>query len=112
MKDLYQEIEDALNLFGNTWDDVLWIGSEEVEIEKEALRVKYVNGHGIQEVPWGLLVVGKDWWLERCEYDGMEGWTHKTYPARPKIMVKGANVLRDGGDLLSENLEKGAKKDA
>ena len=31
-----------------------------------------------------LLIVGKDFWLERVEYDGSEWWEFKTMPREPE----------------------------
>ena len=30
-----------------------------------------------------LRIVGKDWWLEREEYDGSEWWEFRTFPQKP-----------------------------
>lgn len=44
---------------------------------------EYDNGYGGTYIPMELVVVGNDFWLERSEYDGAEGWDFKTMPARP-----------------------------
>jgi hypothetical protein len=33
-----------------------------------------------------IIVVGKDWWLERHEYDGSEWWEFKTMPDKNKYL--------------------------
>lgn len=40
----------------------------------------YDNGYGLQEINMNLLLVGKDFWLERHEYDGAEWWEYKQLP--------------------------------
>jgi hypothetical protein len=40
----------------------------------------YYPGHGSQEVPAALVIVGSNWWLERSEYDGAEWWSFKQKP--------------------------------
>jgi len=46
--------------------------------------VCYNNSFGGQEIAEDLLIVGEDWWMERCEYDGSEWWEFKTMPVKPK----------------------------
>jgi len=41
---------------------------------------QYYTGYGQQEVNGTINIVGDNWWLERYEYDGSEGWEFKTIP--------------------------------
>lgn len=41
---------------------------------------EYSKNWGGNKIPLKLQVVGKDFWLERHEYDGMEWWEYKTMP--------------------------------
>lgn len=50
---------------------------------KEANEINYDNGYGLHNISLNLKIVGKDWWLERSEYDGSEWWTFKTFPNKP-----------------------------
>lgn len=43
---------------------------------------EYNSGFGSIEVNLSLEVVGKDFWLERHEYDGSENWEFKNLPNR------------------------------
>lgn len=36
----------------------------------------------------GLIVVGKDFWLERHEYDGSEWWEFKSIPMEPEETIE------------------------
>ena len=45
---------------------------------------EYDNGYGAAEIPMDLIVVGKDFWLERHDYDGSEWWEFKTMPEEPE----------------------------
>ena len=99
MSNLLRETISELKEYGKTLDDVVWIGeadrvsyyTEEVidgyTISKsqflELANRNYDAGYGGQEVNEHLLVVGKDFWLERHEYDGMEWWEYKTQPIQP-----------------------------
>ena len=56
---------------------------------------KYDNGYGGNEVPLDLIVVGKDWWLERHEYDGAEWWEFKKLPVKPKQKIEPFAVFRN-----------------
>ena len=79
--------------------DVLWCGKiksgkwdfEDQNVgyftweEFEVLADKhYDSGFGSPEVNEYLIIVGKDWWLERHEYDGSEWWEYKTMPKKPE----------------------------
>lgn len=56
-----------------TWDD----------FAEQANKI-YDNGYGGTEIKDNLQIVGKDWWLERHEYDGSEWWEFKSLPTQPK----------------------------
>lgn len=57
----------------------------------------YDNGYGGAEIDLRLKVVGRDWWLERGEYDGSEWWEFKTFPEKPEHhrVPVGASDLQD-----------------
>lgn len=87
MTNLLDETIKVLEEHNKTLDDVEWIGTTEIEISvnefiKEANR-EYDDGYGDAEVNLDLVVVGKDFWLERNEYDGSEWWDFKMMPKRP-----------------------------
>ena len=48
----------------------------------------YDNGYGGTKVKDRLQIVGKNWWLERHEYDGSEWWEFKSLPKKPKEYKK------------------------
>lgn len=54
----------------------------------------YLNGSDWWELLCGevvdtaLLVVGKDFWLERHEYDGSEWWEFKALPFEPETVIE------------------------
>ena len=60
--------------------DVVWVGNREGTIwfswdQFASMADKeYDDGYGACEVCVDLVVVGGDWWLERWEEDGSEGW--------------------------------------
>lgn len=84
---LLQETIEKLKEHNKTWDDVLWIGGSEFSISIEDFKIlancEYDNGYGSQIVAQDLKIVGKDWWLERSEYDGSEWWDYMTFPIKP-----------------------------
>ncbi len=49
---------------------------------KKVANFEYDPGYGLEEISLSLVVVGRDWWLERHEYDGSEWWEYK---ARPRV---------------------------
>ena len=54
----------------------------------EEANKMYDNGFGDTEVKYNLQIVGKNWWLERHEYDGSEWWEFKSLPTQPKEYKK------------------------
>lgn len=50
------------------------------EFELLAKNIIYDAGYGGNEIDMNLKVVGKDYWLERGEYDGSEWWEFKSLP--------------------------------
>lgn len=85
--------ETLANLEGNclSLSDVVWIGTDEVEIPipvfLELANKEYENGVGAQYVALDLVVHGDGWWLERHEYDGSEWWEFKKQRVRPTRTV-------------------------
>jgi hypothetical protein len=45
---------------------------------------EYNNNHYLHKINLKLKIVGKDFWLERSEYDGLEWWEFKTLPIKPE----------------------------
>ena len=87
-RNLYKETMAELELFGKTINDIEWVGIEpDTEIPLatfiDIADNEYDSDYGTPEVNSGLIVVGKDWWLERNEYDGAEWWDFKALPKRP-----------------------------
>jgi len=89
---LKNETLEILKKNGKSFDDVEWIGSKTHQIRKEDFLVladvEYDEGYGCMEVANDLLIVGKDWWLERHEYDGSEWWEFKIIPKKPKEIIE------------------------
>lgn len=52
----------------------------------------YDAGFGGAEVNQSLKLVGKDFWLERHEYDGSEWWEYKTLPLKPESILETPNI--------------------
>lgn len=97
MENLYKETLEVLKENGKTENDVIWFGevfnSDDItdyqyprDKFKEILDYDYDSGFGNTEISDFLHVVGKDWWLERHEYDGSEWWEYKTLPNQPTIV--------------------------
>lgn len=105
---LLKETIDILQNHGKTMDDVLWFGSRNFTISREEFEQKadydYDKGYGAPEVAQDLLVVGKDFWLERHEYDGSEWWEYKSMPIKPTKKAKARNVVLSG--QMWEDLEE------
>lgn len=59
------------------------------EFFETAKTINYDSGYGLNEIHMGLTIVGDDWWLERCEYDGSEWWEFRTLPVTSLPPLKG-----------------------
>lgn len=93
MQNLLEETLLELSAHRKTPSDVYWVGlrSETFCSWKEFSQVAnfdYNDGYGGQEINDDLMVVGKDWWLERHEYDGAEWWEFKKLPDKPENSKK------------------------
>ena len=101
MINLYEEIIAILEAHNKTIADIQYIiypkiinGLESIynklctvnidNFMKIAKETNYDNGYGRNEIPISLKIVGKDWWLEREEYDGSEWFEYKTLPEKPE----------------------------
>ena len=100
MINLLEETLEVLEINGRTEEDVLWVGRDYIEFLKpsgERITYKstwkdfcakadfeYDRYYGSIEIPMDLIVVGKDFWLERHEYDGSEWWEFRTAPIEPE----------------------------
>lgn len=84
MINLRQETLSVLSKNNKSWDDVVGICGDEFQITKDEFlklsNVEYDNDYGDQMVAEDLKIVGKDFWLERYDYDGKEGWHYKEIP--------------------------------
>jgi len=91
MINLYEETTKKLLQYGKTWDDVEWVGTSTLSLAKQSwksqLNIDYDNGYGSQNIHPDLVVVGKNFWLEREEYDGAEGWSFKVKKKKPSAEV-------------------------
>jgi hypothetical protein len=65
------------------------------EFIRLASETNYYSGYGTQEVAYDLVIIGKDWWLERAEYDGAEWWKFKQ-PPQIKSNIKSVSRLASG----------------
>lgn len=87
MINLKQETLEVLEENGKHTDDVVWCGYEDcwfsIDDFLKLANFEYDNGYGGVSIRLDLVIVGRDFWLERSEYDGAEGWDFKTIPVRP-----------------------------
>lgn len=86
MANLLKETKEILERHSKTFDDILFVGDKSdhtkmtVKEFLEHANVEYKNGYGVEEINTDLILVGKDFWLERHEYDGSEWWEYKSMP--------------------------------
>lgn len=86
MDTLLEETRKELEQHDKTFDDVIFIGDNgrhtKMSVDKfiEYSNIEYNNGYGIEEINTDLILVGKDFWLERHSYDDSEWWEYKSIP--------------------------------
>lgn len=96
---LLKETLEVLQENNKTIADIIWVGTREMWFTWEQFIAvadfDYDNGFGSQKIAKDLIIVGNDFWFERSEYDGSEGWEFKQMPKMPS---KKLDVKRVGGD--------------
>ena len=89
---LLEETIHVLKMYGKTLDDIIAICTNDCQITKEnflqCADVSYDSGYGLPYIDIDLKLIGKDFWLERAEYDGSEWWEYKTMPDYKNLPVK------------------------
>jgi hypothetical protein len=109
---LLEETIDILKTNKRKVTDIKWVGSSDgkfaISWNKfiEIANFKYNNGYGSEEIIKDLVVVGKDFWLERHEYDGSEWWEYKSIPIRTKNAKKFTKVRTEQYESTIEELNK------
>lgn len=85
---LLKETKEILKEHGRTVKDIIAVQGNDfgilVDTFLKLANTEYDDGFGSPKVAEDLLVIGKDFWLERHEYDGSEWWEYKSIP---KIFV-------------------------
>ena len=107
MSNLWEETIEFLKENSKTFEDVLYIQGEDFKVTKEnfeivAKKTDYDSGFGAQHVATDLVLVGDDWWIERCEYDGSEWWDFKSIPIRKRYMKNITNLGKGMWDTLED----------
>ena len=97
MTNLLEETTKFLQRYNKTFADIIAICIDDCQITKEnfirCANVQYNSGYGTPEVYTDLKLVGKDFWLERAEYDGSEWWEYKSMPNYQEFPIKEINSL-------------------
>ena len=95
---LLNETKKILKTNNKTEKDILWVGNEFEKMSWEQFAKfadkEYDNSYGSCEVAEVLFVAGKDFWLERHNYDGAEWWEYKTIPREPMYTVNEKRIMR------------------
>lgn len=82
-----QETVTILDFYKKSPIDVEWVGNTDFYFTWDEFaavaNIEYNSGFGGAEAAEDLKVVGKDFWLERHEYDGSEWWEYKEHPVKP-----------------------------
>lgn len=104
MLNLLQEIIEIIKGNGKSTDEIKFVGCNWEEWTSRGavyyeyymtwddfvsqVNRSYDDGYGSTLIKDNLQIVGKNWWLERHEYDGSEWWEFKSMPKKPKEYKK------------------------
>ena len=86
MANLLKETKKILEQHGKTFDDVIFVGDTrfktKMAVEDFIKRANnnFMDDYDSIKINIDLILVGKDFWLERHEYDGSEWWEYKSMP--------------------------------
>lgn len=104
VRNFLKETLEVLKAHGKTLDDIEWIGGFDFCIDRAQFEkladVEYNPGYGHQEVAKDIQLVGKDFWLERREYDGSEWWEYKAFPRKPAEVRSVSRIVGGYWDTL------------
>ena len=99
MINLLEETLTALEAIGRAPEDVKFIASFYVKTDWKHFALNanfdYDNDFGTQIINNGLMIVGDNWWLERSEYDGAEGWDFKEIPKGDFLRIAKPHEVMD-----------------
>lgn len=112
MTNLLKETTSVLTEHGKTLGDIEWIGSDDGYITLETFTkladVEYDAGYGAAEVAQDLVIVGKDFYMVRGEYDGSEWWEYNSMDLfrKPDNELKVNRLVGGMWDSLKEIQQK------
>ena len=111
MRNLGKETISFLKKHGKKWSDVVGVCGNDFQITKEQFLEladkRYDSGYGGNEVALDLKVVGKDFWLERNEYDGAEWWEYKEIPNLSALPIKKVDrIIRDADHYWADSISE------
>lgn len=104
-RNLLTETEEVLNSYDKKLSDILWVGGEDFEIDLQnfldvAEQTDYNSDFGAQKVATDLMIIGKDFWMERREHDGSEWWEFYTMPEPPNHNIRHIDFLGVHGNQI------------
>jgi hypothetical protein len=113
---LLKETIDLIENHGYTYKDVLCVRGDDYRFTWDEFvslaDVEYDSGYGSAQVATDLMVIGKDWYMSRSEYDGAEDWQFHKMPSiklpskKPRSLVVDGEMV--GWEKLSD-IDKGGK---
>lgn len=111
MRNLGEETISLLKKHGKKWSDVVGVCGNDFQITKEQFLEladkRYDSGYGGNEVALDLKVVGKDFWLERNEYDGAGWWEYKEIPNLSALPIKKVDrIIRDADHYWANSISE------
>lgn len=111
---LLEETLQYLQHHSKSEDDIEFVTDGENHITWDCYKyfakdIYYYAGYGSPEINGGLRIVGKDWWIERHEYDGNEHFVFKTKPLLENLHHNMFNIKNtysyDDDEIEKDNKE-------
>lgn len=106
---LLEETLNKLKLHNKTINDVLWCGCDSFYFDwktfEENANFDYDDGSGSAKIAQNLVIVGKDFWLERKEDEWAEWWEFKEFPKKPNQNFSRRKIKLGDNEVMWESLE-------
>lgn len=65
------------------------------DFTRRAAVIDYDADYGVVYIDPSLKIVGGTWWLERANYDGLEGWVFRRKPEQPGVYATPGRLVAE-----------------
>lgn len=99
-ENLAEETYRAIQRAGYKPSNIKWVRTATGRISvgeffEQAAKIDYDADYGVVHIDPTLEVVGQFWWLERRNYDGLEGWVFQRRRQEPEVYATDYHLAAD-----------------